>query len=168
MGHKQELDNALLTQFKEVDTGEVNGQKKKEAVETLDVLYKLKMAQEKADQESELKESEMVLKEEMQKFQIEKEKTELEIKKLQAELDEKKLNAEIEEKKQEAKRKKAETIMHGVESTFKWGFSGIGLAVYQKNFKSLVANENTIHVIAQRPFMFLKDLGRLALLGVKP
>ena len=166
MGHKEELKKAVMTQFTEVDTGEISGQKKKEAVETLDILYKLQMAQEKADQESELKESEMVLKEDQAKWEKQKMETEQKIKELQAELEVKKFEAEQENKKQEAKRERAKMLYDGTKDVVKLGKWCIVAKIWKSSFDSLVVNEKSINVIPQRPFMFLKVIERYALSGL--
>lgn len=152
MGHREELDEALMAQFRDVSDGG-DGQKKKESVETLKILYDLKMAQEKADQEADFKESEMALKEETAKAEAELEKA-----KFEAEQNQKEIDNRI---------RKSEALMKKLETGAKIGTGIIGMALYQKNFKALVANENTIHVIAQRPFMYLKGLERLAINGVR-
>lgn len=148
MNQREELEKALKAQFDDVSSGG-DGQRKKESVETLQILYNLKMAQDKADQEAEFKESEMVLKEE------------------EAALEREKFEEDQKQKEREDKIKRVEAKLRGLETGAKISTGIIGMALYQKNFKALVANETSVHVIAQRPFMFLKGIERLAINGVR-
>ena len=137
MGRKEDLNDALRMQHEIV----MQGSDDKVEIEKYKILHEMVLAENKYIEEGEFKESEMVLKEQA------------------AELDAK-LKAE------ESKRKKAESILKGMQVTGEIGTGIVGMILYQKNFKSLLANESTIHVIPQRPFMFLKSLESVAIKGL--
>lgn len=137
--HEKKLNEALMTQFNDVSVG-TDGQKKKESVETLKILYELRMAQDKANQDSELKESEMVLKEK-----------ELEIKKLELAI------------------KKSESLMKKIEVGAGIGTGVVGTYLYQRNVNKIYDFETkTLKVVgAQRALRYAQNLEKLAIQGVR-
>lgn len=166
--HEKLLDEALKTQFLDVDSG-TDGLKKKESVETLKILYELKMAQEKDNREAEFKESEMQLKE--REMTLKEKESEAE-----RELNESKARDELEIKKQELEIKKAELAIRKSESLMKKievgagiGTGVIGMILYQKNVNKIYDFETkTIKTIsAQRALRYVQNLEKLAIQGVR-
>lgn len=166
--HEKLLDEALKAQFTDVDIGS-DGQKKKESVETLKILYELKMAQEKDNREAEFKESEMQLKE--REMTLKEKDSEAE-----RELNESKAREELEIKKQELEIKKAELAIRKSESLMKKIEVGAGIGtgvggmiLYQKNVNKIYDFETkTIKTIsAQRALRYVQNLEKLAIQGVR-
>ena len=173
--HEKKLNEALMTQFNDVSVG-TDGQKKKESVETLKILYELRMAQDKANQDSELKESEMVLKEKEselkeaeQKARIEREERELTLKETQAEKETELKEKELEIKKLELAIKKSESLMKKIEVGAGIGTGVVGTYLYQRNVNKIYDFETkTLKVVgAQRALRYAQNLEKLAIQGVR-
>lgn len=181
--HEKLLDEALITQFREVDTGEVNGQKKKESVETLQIMYNLKMAQVKANQDAEFRESEMALKEremalkeaeqkakELQaKNELVVKEREVEVKELQAEVEHECKAKELAIKERELAIRKSESLMKKIEIFGSIGLAGLGTALYQRNVNKIYDFETkTIKTVtAQRALRYAQNFEKLAVTGAR-
>ena len=197
MGDKKELlKEALETQFKDVSEG-TDGQKKKESVETLQIMYNLALAQDKADQDSEfresemqLKEREMALKEAEQKAREEKDKEELKLKEAEvankaAEVEIKRIEVqtksdqatseathkcrELDIKEREIAIRKSELLMKKIEMAAGISIPVLGTYLYQKNFNRIYKFETeTIQTVsAQRALQHCRLMEKLAINGVK-
>ena len=183
MGDKKKLlSEALETQFNDVSSG-TDGQKKKESVETLDVLYKLALAQDKADQDAEFRESEMALKErEMalkeaeQKARTEKERqevlikqNELELKEFQTDVEANHKARELEIKERELAIRKSELLMKKIEVAASIGIPVTGAVLYQKNFDKVYKFETeTIQtVMAPKAAQYMRLMEKTLTNGVK-
>ena len=145
MGRKEDLNEALKMQHEIVMQG---GDGSKVEVEKYKILHEMVLAENKYSEDGEFKESEMVLKEKA------------------AELEREKFEMELALKERDAKVKKAETMLKRVQVYGEVGTGLLGLYFWRTGFKSLVANEETIHVIPQRPFMFLKGIESMAIKGL--
>ena len=179
---KEELKKALETQFKDVSDG-TDGQKKKESVETLKVLYDLALTQDKADLDAEYRESEMVLKEkEMalkeaeQKARLERERqellikqNELELKEFQTDIEVETKNREFEIKERELAIRKSELLMKKIEVAAGIGVPVGGAILYQKNFDRVYKFETeTIQtVVAPKAAQYMRLMEKTLVNGVK-
>ena len=179
---KEELKKALETQFEDVSEG-TDGQKKKESVETLQVLYNLALAQDKADLDAEFRESEMALKErEMslkeaeQKARTEKERqevlikqNELELKEFQTDVEADHKARELEIKEREIAIRKSELLMKKIEIAAGIGTAGLGTYFYQKNFNRVYKFETeTIQtVVAPKASQYMRLMEKTLVNGVK-
>lgn len=173
--HEKKLNEALMTQFKDLSVG-TDGQKKKESAETLDILYKLELAQEKQNAEIEFKESEMSLKErEMalkeaeQKAKEEKEKQEMQLKIDQAKEEAENKKQELAIKERELAIKKSESLMKKIEVGAGIGTGVVGTYLYQRNVNKIYDFETkTLKVVgAQRALRYVQNLEKLAIQGVR-
>ncbi len=163
---KELLDAALEAQFRDVDTG-TDGQKKKESVESLKILYELSMAQDKADTETEFKESEMQLKEREMALKEAEQKA----KEKQLEDDAELKKTELAIKERELAIKKSDSLSRKIELGLGFGglLSGLyGQHLYKKNFNTIYKLETeTLYVpVAQRAAGYLKNIERLAIQGI--
>lgn len=145
MSKKELLDQALKTQFEDVSMGG-DGQKKKESVETLQILYNMSMAQDKADLDAEYRESEMVLKEQQAKDEEANKAFEREIKEREMALKESTAANEARIKELEMAIKKSENLMKKIEVGC--GVAGVGLTaggmyLSQKNFEHVYTVDTT-------------------------
>ncbi|MBP5595960.1 MAG: hypothetical protein J6Y02_11310 [Pseudobutyrivibrio sp.] len=148
MGRREDLDDALNMQYRILMDESLGVDERKTATEAYKILYQQRMEQEKADQDVEFRESEMVLKEES------------------AKIEKARFIEELAKNDREAKLRKSE---HALKRLSTWAGAGTSLAsiaIWQWDFKQLVLNEDSIHIIAQRPFMFLKTMEKFALNGV--
>ena len=190
MGDKrEELKKALETQFKDVSEG-TDGQIKKTSVETLQIMYNLALAQDKADQDSEFRESEMNLKEremalreaeqkakeDREKEEILMKKNELVIKERDIELREFQADEEAERKKQELYLKelelavrKSELMMKKIEVAAAIALPIGGHIAYQRNFDKVYKFETeTIQtVVAPKAAQYMKLMERTLTNGVR-
>ncbi len=148
MGSMNEIDG-MLAEFQSIILSEeASVDDKKTAAEGYRILNQQKLEIQKADQDAEFRESEMVLKES------------------QAELEKQKFDEELAKNEREAKIRRLEAGVKSLETIGKFGLGSAALIAYQLNFKDLVLNESTIHIIPQRPFAYLNTLQRFALTGV--
>ncbi len=161
MSKKEMLETALKTQFEDVDTG-TDGQNKKQSVETLKILYELSMAQDKADEDSEFRESEMELKEREMALKEREAEVAIELKK-----------KELEIKDREFAIRKSENLMHGIEV----GIAGgslisvfAGQKMYKDHFNKIYEIETTkpwFVPSATRALSYMKNMERFAIQGAK-
>lgn len=194
--HEKQLDEALITQFKDVSAGS-DGQKKKESVETLKILYDLRMAQDKANQDSEFRESEMalkerdmVLKETEQKARESKEEEDRKLRSRELDLKEEELRIkeleaqtksnqadnelsikehELELKEMELAVRKAEVLNRRIELGLGATFTFGGMALYQGNVNKIYDFETKTlkTVVAQRALRFAQNFEKLAVTGAR-
>ena len=145
----QEIDGMLEEFQSKILDQDVSIDDKKTAAEAYKILSQQKLEIQKAETDSEFRESEMVLKEDA------------------AKLEAKKFDEELKRNEREAKLKKLESGVKTLETVAKIGTGVGGMILYELNFKKLLFNETqTLNVIPQRPFMYLKGLEKLAINGV--
>ena len=158
MGTREEnLAEALDKQFKALTKEGLSPADRKTEAEAYKILYDLSMAQDKAKEDTEFRESEMVLKETNSKLEQDK-----------FELEQSRFEEDQKKNEREAKLRKFDTALKGVSVVGGTATSIGGLCLYRKGFKELLFNDtSTINVIAQRPFMYLKNLTSLAATGAR-